>query len=68
MPRFYLACNFCGQRRMHLIGKSSEKFGRPATPIHRYYRCPNCGSEWTFNVERSLQTRGVPDDLMKTDE
>jgi hypothetical protein len=29
-------------------------------PVERYYQCPSCTNEWTYNVERNLYARGVP--------
>ena len=59
MARFYMVCPGC-RRRMRLIRTSLETFGQPPIPVERYYYCPNCGAEWTYNVERSLQIPGVP--------
>ncbi len=59
MRRFYRACPRC-RRRMRLIGTSSETYSEPPTPIERYYRCPTCETEWTYNVERNFQSPGVP--------
>ena len=59
MARFYVVCPSC-HRRMRLIGTSLETCGQPPIPVERYYRYPNCGSEWTYNVERNLQNLGVP--------
>ena len=62
MPRFYKHCSTCG-RRMRLIGKSAETFGQPSAPTHRYYRCPQCGAEWTIDIEKNFLFAGVPDHL-----
>jgi transposase-like protein len=59
MAQFYVVCPGC-RRRMRLIGTSLETFGHPPPPVERYYRCPDCGAEWMYNVERSLQSLGVP--------
>jgi hypothetical protein len=62
MSRFYRHCPTC-RRRMRLIGTSSETFGQPPTPSERYYRCPQCGAEWTIDIERNFLFAGVPDYL-----
>jgi phage terminase large subunit GpA-like protein len=64
MRRFYRACPTC-RRRMRLIGTSSETFSQPPQPVERYYQCPNCEAEWTFNVERNFQSEGVPDNMVQ---
>ncbi len=60
MRRFYISCPDCHHHRMHLLGQSEEKFGSPPTPTDRYYRCPQCGNEWTYNVERNFVSPNVP--------
>ncbi len=53
---------------MRLIGTSSEMFSLPPIPIERYYRCPFCEAEWTYNIERNLQSPGVPAHLAQPNE
>jgi DNA-directed RNA polymerase subunit M/transcription elongation factor TFIIS len=60
MRHFYVSCPTCHHRRMHLIGQSSVRFGSPPTPAERYYQCPNCGHQWTYNVERNFLSPNVP--------
>jgi hypothetical protein len=64
MRRFYRSCPTC-RRRMRLIGTSPETFSLPPIPVERYYRCPNCEAEWTIDVERNLQSPGVPADVSR---
>jgi len=59
MARFSMTCPTC-RRRMRLIGTSSEMFRLPPIPIERYYRCPFCEAEWTYNIERNFKIPGVP--------
>jgi hypothetical protein len=56
MSRSYRTCLTC-RRRLRLIGTSSETFSQPPQPVERYYRCPNCNDEWTYNVERNAYGR-----------
>jgi hypothetical protein len=65
MPRIYKLCSAC-RRRMRLIGKSSETFGQPPMPTERYYRCPQCGAEWTVDIERNFLFAGVPEHLTQS--
>jgi hypothetical protein len=78
MPRFYYHCSTC-RRRMRLIGKSSETFGRPPTPSERYYRCQQCEVSAVFlwpvftripdipDIERNFMWAGLPDHLTEDD-
>ena len=63
MSRLYVACHACKHSRMRLIGKSSETFGDPPGETERYYHCPNCGDEWTFDLEHNVLRPGVPPDF-----
>ena len=49
MPRSYHFCPMC-RRRMRLIGISPETFSQPPLPVERYYQCPNCEAEYTYNL------------------
>ena len=64
MRRYYIACYTC-RRRTRLISKSSETFGSPPISVERYYHCPNCGAEWTHDVERNFLRLGVPTHLTR---
>jgi hypothetical protein len=62
MGRFYMGCATCRWRRMHLIGESTadNEVGK-----ERYYRCPNCGAEWTYGLDRNIMLAGVPDEVRR---
>jgi hypothetical protein len=62
MSRFYKHCSLC-HRRLRLIAKSTETFGQPPTACVRYYHCPQCGGEYTFDIERNFMWESVPDHL-----
>jgi hypothetical protein len=64
MARFYMTCQTC-RRRMRLIGTSTQTFNLPPQPVERYYHCPNCEAEWTYNLERNTQSPGVPADVAR---
>jgi hypothetical protein len=48
MQQYYVGWPTCG-RRLRLMGQSLEMSGDPRGPTERYYRCPNCGAEWTHH-------------------
>jgi transposase-like protein len=60
MTRFYKNCPTCRQTRMQLIGKSSECIGSPPFAVERYYQCPRCGGQWTYDVNHNFLLPGVP--------
>ena len=59
MRRVFVACHTCSHR-LCLIGKSPKTFGVPAAPMERYYRCPHCQAEWTYNVDQHALSPGAP--------
>ena len=65
MPRSYHFCPMC-RRRMRLIGISPETFSQPPLPVERYYQCPNCEAEYTYNIEWNFIDPGVPPRFTET--
>lgn len=65
MRRRHIVCKSCGHRRMRLVGKSWKMIRRPQAPTEHYYECPNCGKNWSYDLEQNALRVGIPPEFAR---
>lgn len=60
MGRHYEFCPQC-RVRMVRVGVSGDVFGSPPHASLGFYRCSQCGGEWSFIWERNALSEGWPE-------